>query len=163
VEGRCLQELIHTVEGLSALGSQRLSPEEVDALLQEARGGDLTAPPPSWLLRIGVNPDAVPLLLESISADGLKVELGAGSGLGMAWTEQPLEGTRVEALRALCQELGGHLTVLRQPPGAGLAAWGDAPAKRLIEAVKQQFDPQGQLAPGRLPGVRVPAQPVVTR
>ncbi|MEB3300495.1 MAG: FAD-binding oxidoreductase [Cyanobacteriota bacterium] len=163
VEGQCLQELIRAVEGLTALGSQRLSPQEVDALLQEARGGDLTAPPPTWLLRIGVNPDAVPLLLEHIAADGLKVELGAGSGLGMAWSEQPLAGARVEALRALCQELGGHLTVLRQPAGEELAAWGDAPAKRLIEAVKQQFDPQGQLAPGRLPGVRVPAQPVATR
>jgi glycolate oxidase FAD binding subunit len=49
--------------------------------------------------------------------------------------------------------------VLRQPAGAGVPAWGDAPARALIEAVKQQFDPLGQLAPGRLPGVAAPRTP----
>ncbi|MEA5411401.1 FAD-binding oxidoreductase, partial [Synechococcus sp. BA-120 BA3] len=50
-------------------------------------------------------------------------------------------------------ELGGHLTVLRQPPDAGLPAWLNAPSRPLIEAIKRRFDPAGQLAPGRLPGV----------
>ena len=60
---------------------------------------------------------------------------------------------QVGALRRLCGELGGHLTVLRQPPGADLPAWLDAPTRPLIEAIKRRFDPAGQLAPGRLPGV----------
>ncbi|MEB3323758.1 MAG: FAD-binding oxidoreductase, partial [Cyanobacteriota bacterium] len=125
---------------------------------QEARGGDLRSPAPAWLLRVGAKPDGAPLLLEKATAAGLKLEFGAGSGLGMAWSEQELDGSRVEALRAACQNLGGHLTVLRQPPGQHLAAWRDAPAKALIEAMKRQFDLKGQLAPGRLPGVA--AQPV---
>jgi glycolate oxidase FAD binding subunit len=43
--------------------------------------------------------------------------------------------------------------VLRQPPGSCLPAWLDAPSRPLIEAIKDRFDPSGQLAPGRLPGV----------
>jgi glycolate oxidase FAD binding subunit len=158
VEGQCLRDQISAVAGLSALTSRRLQSQEVEALLQEARGGDLRAPAPAWLLRVGVKPDGAPLLLEKATAAGLKLELGAGSGLGMAWSEQELDGSTVEALRASCQDLGGHLTVLRQPEGRNLAAWRDAPAKALIERLKRQFDPQGQLAPGRLPGVA--AQPV---
>jgi glycolate oxidase FAD binding subunit len=84
--------------------------------------------------------------------------MAAGSGLGLAWTgmEEPqaaVTSAQVLRLRRLCTELGGHLTVLRQPPEAGLPAWLDAPSRPLIEAIKRRFDPAGQLAPGRLPGV----------
>ena len=44
----------------------------------------------------------------------------------------------MSALRQRCQELGGWLTVLRQPAGAALPTWLDAPSRPLIEAVKQQ-------------------------
>ncbi len=79
-------------------------------------------------------------------------------GLGLAWTGQEapqaaVTSGQVLALRRLCSELGGHLTVLRQPTDAGLPAWLDAPSRPLIEAIKRRFDPAGQLAPGRLPGV----------
>ena len=51
--------------------------------------------------------------------------------------------------------MGGTLTVLQQPKDATqrVDAWIDAPAKAVIQAVKRQFDPKGQLSPGRLPGV----------
>jgi len=163
VEARCLQDQLDAVAALGPLTSQRLSATEVEGLLQEGRGGDLHSPAPAWLLRLGVNPASTPRLLEAGTADALKLELGAGSGLGMAWSEEPIPASRVEALRTLCQELGGFLTVLRQPPDANLIPWRDASAKTLIEAVKRAFDPKGQLAPGRLPGVAVPAQSVVTR
>ena len=153
VEASCLGDQLHTVACLTELSSRRLPPEELEALLQIGRGGPLTAEQPTWLLRVGVNPDRAPLVLEKGAALGLKMELGAGSGLGMAWSEEAIEAAGVEGLRSMCQELGGHLTVLLQPEGANLAAWPDAPAKGLIEAVKREFDPKGQLTPGRLPGV----------
>jgi glycolate oxidase FAD binding subunit len=107
-----------------------------------------------------VNPDGAPLVLEKGAALGLKLELGAGSGLGMAWSEEAIQGAAVEVLRSVCQELGGHLTVLLQPQGENLTAWPDAQAKGLMEAVKRQFDPKGQLSPGRLPGVARAAQAI---
>ena len=61
---------------------------------------------------------------------------------------------QVNALRQKVIELGGQLTVLKQPQGGGLPAWLDVPARPVIEAVKRQFDPRQQLCRGRLPGVR---------
>ncbi|MFM7170906.1 MAG: FAD-binding oxidoreductase [Cyanobium sp.] len=163
VEASCLEDQLAAVASLTPLPSRRLPPEEVESLLQEARGGDLSREQPVWLLRIGVNPDGAPLVVEKGAGLGLKLEMGAGSGLGMAWCFHAITAAEVEALRSFCQELGGHLTVLIQPENTQLVAWADAPAKALIEAVKRQFDPKDQLSPGRLPGVAMPAQPVATR
>ncbi|MFM7086109.1 MAG: FAD-binding protein [Cyanobium sp.] len=112
----------------------------------------------AWLLRLGVRSDRVAALLALPELQGLAVELAAGSGIGQIWEiGRPGEGgltpKRVRALRRHCAEAGGWLTVLQQPAGAGIEAWLDAPSRRQIEAVKQRFDPHGQLAPGRLPGV----------
>jgi glycolate oxidase FAD binding subunit len=79
----------------------------------------------------------------------------------MAWClhrpePSPPPATQVAALRRRCAALGGFLSVLRQPAGDKLPAWEDAASRLLIEAVKQQFDPRQQLAPGRLPGVAAP-------
>jgi glycolate oxidase FAD binding subunit len=163
VEASCLQDQLGAVARLTELSSRALPRDEMDVVLQEGRGGPLTAEPPTWLLRVGVNPDRAPLVLEKAATLGLKLELGAGSGLGMAWSEAAIPPAGVEALRALCQELGGHLTVLLQPESSKLVAWPDAPAKGLMEAVKRQFDPAGQLSPGRLPGVARPAHPIAAR
>jgi glycolate oxidase FAD binding subunit len=118
--------------------------------------------PAAWLLRLGVSPDrgagllAHPLLAER------PVNLAAGSGLALAWADAGLQPEHVQELRLHCQELGGHLTVLRRPASAdptaiaALPAWEDAPSRPMIEAIKARFDPKRQLAPGRLPGVARP-------
>jgi glycolate oxidase FAD binding subunit len=108
-----------------------------------------------WLLRLAVPPDRLAELVGDAARAGLALTGEAGSGLAMAWAEpQQLPGYRVEALRRRTWELGGYLTVLRQPPSSAMAAWLDAPSRPLIEAVKRQFDPLQQLARGRLPGVQ---------
>jgi glycolate oxidase FAD binding subunit len=111
--------------------------------------------PGGWLLRLAVPPDRLSELVGDVARNGLSLTGEAGSGLAMAWAEpQQLPSYRVEALRRRTQELGGYLTVLRQPAASALAAWLDAPSRPLIEAVKRQFDPLQQLARGRLPGVQ---------
>jgi glycolate oxidase FAD binding subunit len=86
---------------------------------------------------------------------GVGVVLSAGSGLGYAWARAAdLPSYKVEALRRLCHQLGGYLTVLKQPGGSTLPAWLDTPARPMALAIKRQFDPKQQLARGRLPGVQ---------
>jgi glycolate oxidase FAD binding subunit len=120
-----------------------------------ARGVGQGGAPGDWLLRLGVRPDRAFDLLAAPELAGLSLDVAAGSGLGSAWAPAAaLVPERVQALRRRCGELGGWLMVLRQPASATpLPAWTDAPARTWIEAVKRQFDPLGQLAPGRLPGV----------
>ena len=145
---------------------RQLKADALEQLLAHARGdgpiasGSEVIPEPAWLLRLGFSPDQVPQALAAPELAGLAIELAAGSGLGLAWTmtasPAELAPERVRRLRQHCQRLGGWLTVLRQPPGSAVAAWEDAPSRPLIERVKHQFDPQRQLAPGRLPGVASP-------
>jgi glycolate oxidase FAD binding subunit len=122
------------------------------------RGGPLLNAAPRWLLRWGVPPASAAELFQGPLLEGLTCTLAAGSGVGLAWGDVPsVPAFRVEALRQRCQALGGYLTVLEQPAAnsaSALPAWGDAPAKAMIQAVKRQFDPLQQLARGRLPGVQ---------
>ena len=111
---------------------------------------------PTWLVRVAL-PSAV---LHQLLSDGtllaLKAwqwDLAAGAGCGDGWCSEPTAPYRVDALRRRVIDLGGQLTVLKQPEAAGLPAWLDAPARPVIEAVKRQFDPRQQLCRGRLPGV----------
>jgi glycolate oxidase FAD binding subunit len=148
------------------LRAQPLDSERLEALrslgLGEGlilQGGGAGGPPGGrWLLRLGVLPSHGAELLAHRLLQAVPVALGAGSGLGLTWAQAgsgpgQLAPFQVQELRRRCTELGGYLTVLEQPEGAALAAWGDAPDRPLIEALKRQFDPRQQLARGRLPGV----------
>ena len=162
VSDASLREQVERIGQRSATPCRRVEAEAIPALLARGRGhldggGEDAVAPPDWLLRLGVPCDRVPALLARPELDGLAVELAAGSGIGLAWPSPgratALEPGRVQSLRRRCHDLGGWLTVLRQPREAQLPAWLDAPSRPLIEAVKRSFDPLGQLAPGRLPGV----------
>jgi glycolate oxidase FAD binding subunit len=123
--------------------------------------GDHATPlPPGWLLRLGVRPAQLDALLQERALAPIAWSFAAGSGLGMAWAEaHQLAGHQVEQLRRRCGELGGYLTVLRQPADSTIPVWLDAPSRPVIEAIKRQFDPKQQLARGRLPGVQPQPQP----
>ncbi len=103
-------------------------------------------------------PSRVPALLEAPELRGVSAVIGAGSGLGYLWAAAAaLPATGWRPCAATARQLGGHLTVLRQPPArrtCAMPAWLDAPSRPLIEALKRQFDPKQQLARGRLPGAQ---------
>jgi glycolate oxidase FAD binding subunit len=155
-----LQEQAAAIAERTALPLRSLAAVELAPLLATARDPGASQ---GWLLRLGVKPDALASLLQAPELLDLPVDMAAGSGLGQGWASaEALSASRVEALRRRCIDLGGWLMVLRQPAAAGLSAWSDAPSRPWIEAVKRQFDPLGQLAPGRLPGVAGPAVPAQT-
>ena len=110
-----------------------------------------------WLLRIGVEPQRADDLLGLAAIKPWTLQLGAAGGLGLA--NGQAASHQVADLRRHCELLGGYLTVLQAAPGQNIQAWGDAPARPIIEAVKRQFDPLQQLSRGRLPGV-APVQPI---
>ena len=101
------------------------------------------------------------------AATGLRpaVRGSAGSGVlmvGLAADAEPGAVAEVLArVRAVCGEHGGAAVVLTAPPAveAELAAmpepagaWGPVPAIALMRAVKERFDPERRLAPGRFVG-----------
>ncbi|MGI8626790.1 MAG: FAD-binding oxidoreductase [Geodermatophilaceae bacterium] len=60
----------------------------------------------------------------------------------------------VDRLRSVCTSLGGAVVVLDAPPHvkAAIDTWGPVPAIDLMRRVKDQFDPEHRLAPGRFVG-----------
>ena len=133
----------------AGLEAQQLDADALAALEARGRGGEA-----DWLLHLGVLPARGAELVSDPALSGIQLSLAAGSGQGLAWASTATLPThRVVQLRRRCEQLGGQLNVLMQPASAGLLAWGDAPARPLIEALKRQFDPRQQLARGRLPGV----------
>ena len=147
----------------AGLAVQPLEAEALQALEAVGQGWGQGDPRP-WLLHLGVLPARAAELLGDPALQGLRLTLAAGAGVGLAWADAtglPLH--RVEELRRRCSALGGFLSVLQQPSAAagaaGMPAWGDAPSRPLIEAIKREFDPLQQLARGRLPGVAPQPQP----
>jgi glycolate oxidase FAD binding subunit len=86
----------------------------------------------------------------------LRGSAGAGVLYGTLPTDAPAEAvaTVVDRLRAECTGAGGALVVLDAPPAlkARLDTWGPVPTVELMRRVKDQFDPDRRLAPGRFVG-----------
>jgi len=167
ISSTTLAEQISCLQAKAAdfgLGTEALDRDAVEALETQGRGPTPSDRDrdsntnPTWLQRLGVKPSRCPELVREFSQPqlaGLGVVLSAGSGLGYAWAgAADLPGYKAEALRRLCHELGGYLTVLKQPAASELPAWLDAQSRPMALAIKRQFDPKQQLARGRLPGVQ---------
>ncbi len=161
ISGPTLAEQISCLQAKAAdfgLGAEELDRDALAARETRGRGPAESTTNPAWLLRLGVKPSAAARLVRELSQPNLEalgVVLSTGSGLGYAWANgADLPSYKAEALRRLCHQLGGYLTVLKQPATSELPAWLDAPSRPMVEAIKRQFDPKQQLARGRLPGVQ---------
>ena len=161
ISGPTLAEQISCLQAKATdfgLGAEALDRDALEARETLARGPAESMTNPAWLLRLGVKPSGCAELLKELSQPNLQalgVVISAGSGLGYAWASAAdLPSYKAEALRRLCQQLGGYLTMLKQAATSELPAWLDAPSRPMVEAIKRQFDPKQQLARGRLPGVQ---------
>jgi glycolate oxidase FAD binding subunit len=91
---------------------------------------------------------------------GLALDLRGSGGAGVLYGALPADagpsavGSVVGRLRAECSALGGALVVLDAPAEvkAAVDTWGPVPALDLMRRVKDQFDPERRLAPGRFVG-----------
>jgi glycolate oxidase FAD binding subunit len=98
---------------------------------------------------------------QAAAADaGLRLDLRGSGGTGVlygavaAGADAAAVGSLVGRLRAECTALGGALVVLDGPADVKTAVdtWGPVPALGLMRRVKEQFDPERRLAPGRFVG-----------
>jgi glycolate oxidase FAD binding subunit len=97
---------------------------------------------------------------EAAAAAGVTLALRGSGGAGVLHGALPA-GADVAAVRAVvarlreaCTAAGGALVVLDGPAEvkAGVDTWGPIPALDLMRRVKERFDPERRLAPGRFVG-----------
>ena len=152
VSDQAVEDQMKRLEAIA--GSHRLKTERHSGA--DPLDSGLPCMDPTWLVRVALPSAVLHQLLSDgtlLALKGWQWDLAAGAGCGDGWCSEATAPYRVDALRRRVIDLGGQLTVLKQPQEAGLPAWLDAPARPVIEAVKRQFDPRQQLCRGRLPGV----------
>jgi glycolate oxidase FAD binding subunit len=82
------------------------------------------------------------------------VSLGAGFVRGRLREPEPTQRA-MAALRERLVRVGGALVLERAPPAllSGIDAWGPVgSALAVMRELKQRFDPEGRLSPGRFVG-----------
>ena len=112
----------------------------------------------SVLCKVGLRPSGIPWLLELVDDVDLQgyARLHGGNGLGwiqLAQQDGLAEG--VERLRSHCQKNGGFLSLLQGPKALKQSTdvWGySGNALGVMRDIKDKFDPQRLLSPGRFVG-----------
>lgn len=113
------------------------------------------------LCKVGLRPSGIPWLIELADKvmPGAQVKLYGSSGLGWIQFEQNepaekvLEG--IAEMRSHCQKNAGFLTLLQAPKAIKqrIDVWGySGNALSVMSDIKQKFDPQKILSPGRFVG-----------
>ncbi len=128
--------------------------------------------PPDWwaalpgevTIKATVPLSGVARLLERVGAvageHALAPAVRGSAGVGVLFVGLPADapvgavGPFLRALRSECEPQSGNVSVLRAPATtkASLDLWGAVPGLSLMRRVKDQFDPQHRMAPGRFVG-----------
>ncbi len=111
-----------------------------------------------WLVEAHLLPSAVVPCVEQLLAmdPGCSIQAHAGSGVvRVAFSFTPEQGAEIldRRVRPCVSGLGGSMVVRSRPAGTrldGFAVWGPAKeTQRVMQTIKDQFDPRGILNPGR--------------
>ncbi|MEO1801467.1 MAG: FAD-binding oxidoreductase [Cyanobacteria bacterium J06629_2] len=100
--------------------------------------------------KIGIAPAAAGLFLDQYDSQLISGRIHASSGLGRLQLASTSE--MLEEMRSHCQQHQGFLTILAAPPAIKkqVDVWGySGNALKTMAALKNQFDPQNILNPGR--------------
>ncbi|GAB4463299.1 MAG: FAD-binding oxidoreductase [Elainellaceae cyanobacterium] len=124
-----------------------------------AKGWEASTPSPVLTCKIGVLPNQAATTLAKITTLYPSLTYGAihaGSGLGQLRFDADLpSASSILELRRLCEAQGGFLSLLAAPTDVKqqIDPWGyPGNALDLMRGIKQQFDPDALLSPGRFVG-----------
>ncbi|MEU1731238.1 FAD-binding oxidoreductase [Streptosporangium sp. NPDC020145] len=116
----------------------------------------LPGDPGGALCELRLPPAEVGRALRAVTACEPSVRIRGSAASGVLWAAPPPEALPafVPAVRDRLGVLGGHLVVLAAPYGRdeGIDRWGPSGALPLMRRVKERFDPDRRMSPGRFVG-----------
>lgn len=153
-------------------GVERGVRQRVDGALRLLGNGATTSDaPPAWwgrlpaargdvLLKVGVPITALAPVLDVVAARAPEATVRGSAGAGALYvgldaaTDPSTVAALVSALREEASPGGGSVVVLHAPVRvrAALDVWGPVPGLALMRRLKDEFDPDHRLAPGRFVG-----------
>ena len=115
------------------------------------------AQPDTIACKIGVKPSAAVAFISQLEqlASPSRTVIHAGSGLGWLILPGDTRSPLIQQIRSNCMAAGGYLSLLQAPLRLKnyLEIWGySGNALALMKKIKQQFDPENRLSPGRFVG-----------
>jgi glycolate oxidase FAD binding subunit len=142
-----------TTVGVAGRVERMLRTCGADATAGEAGPGPgYPGSPDQPLLKLTCQLSSVTQIAQTATELGLHVRGSAGTGVLYATASEGVDlAAALDRLRAETAAAGGATVVLRGAP-PGVDAWGQAPGLDLMHAVKDRFDPQHRLSPGRFVG-----------
>jgi glycolate oxidase FAD binding subunit len=147
---------------LLGAGAAELAPDGGSVGADGTAAAALPAGPDDLLLKLTTPLSGVAGLLSAVASaeqrHGVPLHLRGSAGVGVLYAGAPADAAP-EAVAAVLADLRAATAegsaVLLQAPApvrAALDAWGPVPGLALMRRVKDQFDPQHRLAPGRFVG-----------
>lgn len=155
VDGGTVAVLLEGTEaGVKARTAQALAALGPDAEVADRPAWWGTLPDGEVLVRLTCSPGLFGRL--HAAARGLGVPLRGSAGVGSLWAGLPADPGRVAEVvtRLRAGDWDGTVQVLRAPAEvrAAVDAWGPVAGLELMRRVKDGFDPQHRLSPGRFVG-----------
>lgn len=101
---------------------------------------------------------AVIQMVQDWTAAGFRAEMVSDVAMGVVWISTGASNEAIQCFARLCTDArayGGYALILGAPPDLkrGIDVWGPAPSSfSLMRNIKQQFDPENLLNPGRFVG-----------
>ena len=138
---------------LSAFGDiEELHGHNSSALWQEVRDATPFSSGDSVLWRLSVAPASGGAVLDALGDLGIEGYLDWGGGL--IWASSGEDNEHAHQVRTLSESAGGHATLVRAPEvlKSAIGVFHPQPATRagLSQRIKDGFDPNGILNPGRM-------------
>jgi glycolate oxidase FAD binding subunit len=153
------------VAGRAATVRRLFGPTSTESGSEEPAGGATypwdvraTGDDRSTALKLTFALSGLAAVLAAATESGVSLRGSAGAGVAYAALPPGTPGetarTALDRLRGACTENGGSAVVVDAPADvkAALDVWGPVPALDLMRRVKDQFDPDHRLAPGRFVG-----------
>jgi glycolate oxidase FAD binding subunit len=152
-DGSAVTALVESVESAADAQGRQIAAAIGGEITHALPTGFGERPATAVLLKVTHRLGALSEVLAAIAAVLPSAPLRAHLGSGVIWVSAE-DLDRLDPLRASVAAFGGKVVVVRAPVAvaAGVDVWGPVSGLDVMRRIKERFDPDGRMSPGRFVG-----------